>query len=254
MFLRTESFKDFLSFYPVTACIVGLQIGIWLINWIIPPLGQMIIDFGIGFHYAISMGEYWRFVTPIFLHGGVGHILFNSFALVIFAPALEQMLGKGKFIFTYFFAGIVANILTFVVEPSLGYTHLGASGAIYGLLGLYLFMVFFEKRLIDPNNARLILIVSILGLIMTFIRANINVEAHIFGFIAGFALGPIILKNVQPFSPWKNTRRVSHGNDDIGFDPNRWNKKRYKWKPYLKPIITAILIILVLLGLLYSIL
>ncbi|WP_058305783.1 rhomboid family intramembrane serine protease [Gracilibacillus massiliensis] len=249
MFIRTESFKDFLQFYPLVSIIVAIQIGLWLLTSLIPDLREVIYSLGIGFNYGISQGEYWRLVTPIFLHAGIGHIVFNSFALVLFAPALEQMLGKIRFIVVYFFAGIAANILTYIVEP-ITYTHVGASGAIFGLFGLYLFMVFFEKRLIDPQNAKLILIISVISLVMTFFRGNINIAGHLFGFIAGFALGPLLLKNVEPFSPWKNKRRRKTYDDDIGFDPNRWNKKRYRYKPYLRPIILGAFIILVLLGLL----
>ncbi|QGH33114.1 rhomboid family intramembrane serine protease [Gracilibacillus salitolerans] len=247
MFLRTESFRDFLQFYPVVSAIVALQVIIWLIVGLVPGVGDWIYTMGVGWNGMISQGEYWRLITPIFLHAGFGHILFNSFSLILFAPALEQMLGKVKFLVVYFTAGIAANILTYIVEPNPFYTHVGASGAIFGLFGLYLFMVFFEKKLIDPQNARLILIISVIGLVMTFFRANINISGHLFGFVAGFALGPVILKNAQPFSPWKNRRKVR--DDDIGFDPNRWNKKRYRYKPYLKPIIFGILIVLVLLGL-----
>ncbi len=252
MFIRTESFKDFLQFYPLVSIIIAFQIGIWLLAALVPPLGDWVYNFGVGWNYGISQGEYWRLVTPIFLHAGIGHIVFNSFALVLFAPALEQMLGKAKFLLVYFFAGIAANILTYIVEPSPMFTHVGASGAIFGLFGLYLFMVFFEKRLIDPQNAKLILIISVISLVMTFFRGNINIAGHLFGFIAGFALGPVLLKNVEPFSPWKNTRRRKPNDDGIGFDPNRWNKKRYKYKPYLKPIIFGAFVILVLLGLLSS--
>lgn len=251
MFIRTESFRDFLQFYPIVSFIVGLQIVLWLIGVIIPPLGDLIYFYGVGWNYFILQGEFWRLVTPIFLHAGIGHLIFNSFALILFAPALEQMLGRAKFIVAYFATGIVANILTVIVQPDPMYTHVGASGAIFGLFGLYLFMIFFEKRLIDPQNAKLILIVAIIGLVMTFLRANINIAGHLFGCIAGFALGPLLLKNVQPFSPWRNKRRKRQ--DDIGFDPNRWNKKRYKLKPYIKPILFAIIGLLVIIGLFSSI-
>ncbi|MGP4039904.1 rhomboid family intramembrane serine protease [Gracilibacillus sp. D59] len=250
MFLRTESFRDFLKFYPVVSTIVAFQIIIWLIVGLVPGLGDWIYTMGVGWNGLISQGEYWRLVTPIFLHSGFGHIIFNSFSLILFAPALEQMLGKIKFLVVYFITGIAANILTYIVEPDPYYLHVGASGAIFGLFGLYLFMVFFEKKLIDPQNARLILIISVIGLVMTFFRSNINVAGHLFGFIAGFALGPVILRNAQPFSPWKNRRKTK--NDEFGFDPNRWNKKRYRYKPYLKPIFFGILIILVLLGFISS--
>ncbi|MFC4402045.1 rhomboid family intramembrane serine protease [Gracilibacillus xinjiangensis] len=251
MFIRTESFKDFLRFYPVTSIIVGLQIGIWLISVLFSPLGNFIYQYGTGVHYFILQGEYWRLFTSVFLHSGAGHILFNSFSTVLFAPALEQMLGKWKFLLTYLFTGVVANILTLFAIPDLSYAYVGASGAIYGLFGLYLFMVIFEKKLIDPGSARLITIIIIIGLVMTFINSNINITGHLFGFIAGLALGPIILRNVKPFSPYRN-KRSPRPEGDIGFDPNRWNKKRYRYKKYLKPIITIIFIILVILGIISS--
>ncbi|MDX8046314.1 rhomboid family intramembrane serine protease [Gracilibacillus sp. S3-1-1] len=248
MFFRTERFRDFLQFYPVVSVIIALQILIWLLGFV-PSIGNSIYIMGAGVNGLISQGEYWRLVTPIFLHGGFTHVLFNSFSLVLFAPALEQMLGKWKFISLYLMSGIAANILTYIVEPNPYYIHVGASGAIYGLFGIYIFMVFFEKKLIDSQDARVVLIITIIGLILTFIRPNINIAGHVFGFIAGFALGPILLNNAQAFSPWKNKRRVKH-DDEIGFDPNRWNKKRFRSKPnpYVKKILFGVLIALVILG------
>ncbi|SER38050.1 Membrane associated serine protease, rhomboid family [Gracilibacillus ureilyticus] len=251
MFTRTESFKDFLRFYPVTSVIVGLQIAIWLISILFGSLGNYIYQIGIGFNYLILQGEYWRLLTSIFLHAGTGHILFNAFSTVLFAPALEQMLGKGKFLFSYLFAGVAANVLTLVAIPDMPNPYVGASGAIYGLFGLYLFMVLFEKKLIDPGSARLITIIIIIGLVMTFINPGINITGHLFGFIAGIALGPIVLRNVKPFSPYRNKRKP-RPEGEIGFDPNRWNKKRYRYSKYIKPVITIIFVVLVLLGILSS--
>ncbi|KAB8137959.1 rhomboid family intramembrane serine protease [Gracilibacillus oryzae] len=251
MFTRTESFKDFLRFYPVTSVIVGLQIGIWLISILFEPIGDYIYYYGTGMHYFILQGEYWRLLTSIFLHAGVGHIFFNSFSLILFAPALEQMLGKVKFIFSYLFAGVLANVLTLFAITQLTFNHAGGSGAIYGLFGLYLFMVLFEKKLIDQGSAKLITIIIIIGLVMTFINANINIAGHLFGFISGFALGPVVLRNVKPFSPYRNVRKP-RADGEIGFDPNRWNKKRYRYKKFIAPVITVIFIILVILGIVSS--
>ncbi|GAB2555797.1 rhomboid family intramembrane serine protease [Gracilibacillus alcaliphilus] len=253
MFIRTEGFKGFLHFYPIVSAIIILQVSVWLFTTFVPEWGQWLYYLGVGINLGIEQGEYWRLVTPIFLHGGFAHLAFNSFSLILFAPALEQMLGKFKFIVAYLITGIAANILTYIIEPNPLYAHVGASGAIFGLFGLYMFMIFFEKQLIDPQSARLIFLISIIGLVMTFLRPNINIAGHIFGFIAGFALGPIILKNVTAFVP-RPIRRKAVPEGQVGFDPNRWNKKQYRFQPYLKKIIFGFFILLVVLGLLGSLL
>lgn len=210
MFIRTEkSVKEFFSFYPIVTLIVIINLLLWLIIDLLHlNVGHSIYNLGVGHNLSIHLyGEYWRLVTPIFLHAGFGHLIFNSFALVIFGPALEQMLGKFKFIMAYFIMGIAGNLGTFLINPTSPVPHLGASGAIYGLLGIYLFMVLFRKDLIDPVNAQIVKTIFFIGLVMTFITPNINIAAHLFGFISGFALGPILLTHASPFSTAKNYRK-----------------------------------------------
>lgn len=202
MFVRTErSIKEFMQLYPIISTIIIINFALFIIIDLLPlPFGDMLFQWGAGHNESISLyGEYWRILTPIFLHGGFMHTLFNSFALVLFGPALEIMLGKAMFTLAYLLTGIIGNIGTYLMEPMSPIPHIGASGAIYGLFGLYIFMVFFRKELIDPGSAQIIKTIFVLGLIMTFIRPGINIYAHIFGFIGGFALGPIILRNARSF-------------------------------------------------------
>lgn len=75
--------------------------------------------------------EVWRFITSIFLHGSLGHLLANLFALAIFGTILENYIGSKKFFLLFFASGIIANLVAIWFYP----TSLGASGAIYGILG-----------------------------------------------------------------------------------------------------------------------
>lgn len=252
MFIRTEqSVGDFMRFYPVVSILVIVNFLLWLVIYVLPfEIGYTIYSLGLGHNLSVYHGEYWRIVTPIFLHGGFGHLLFNSFALVLFGPALEQMLGKVKFIFAYMVAGIIGNIGTYIIDPVSNTTHLGASGAIYGLFGIYLFMVVFRKDLIDRGNAQIVKVILVIGLVMTFIQPNINIAAHLFGFIGGFALGPIVLQQAKPYyvpigrGPRKRKRRTG----DIQFDPDRWNKKRIIPQAVRKNIFWILFGLLVIIG------
>lgn len=193
MFTRTENFQTFLRLYPVVSTLIGIHLLFWLLFQIPIPALQISLQLLDGFNAGIANGEYWRLVTPIFLHVGLGHLFFNSISLILFAPALEKILKKVKFTLLYISAGIFANIATYLIEP-LQYSHLGASGAIFGLFGVYLFMVYFRKGMIDQANSQIIISILVIGLIMTFINTNINIVAHIFGFIGGFALAPLFIK------------------------------------------------------------
>lgn len=192
MFIRTENFRQFLRLYPIISIIIAIHIILWLLIFLSLPFGTTLMQHMIGFNFLIAEGEYWRLLSPIFVHSGFGHMLFNSFSLVLFGPALESMLGKFKFIVAYLLTGVAANLATFYIEP-LEFAHVGSSGAIFGLFGIYLYMVLFRKDLINQMNSQLIMTILIIGLVMTFINSNVNIVAHIFGFIAGAIVAPIVL-------------------------------------------------------------
>ncbi|MBB6454182.1 membrane associated rhomboid family serine protease [Salirhabdus euzebyi] len=203
MFLRTESFKEFIRFYPIVSIIIGINLGLWLLTEFLPiPIFQVLRDLGLGHNGLISYNqEYWRLFTAIFFHFGLMHTIFNSFSLVLFGPALERLLGKAKFFVVYVIAGLVGNIATlWLGSPYV--IHAGASGAVFGLFGVYVFIVVFRKHILDYQSTQIIVVITIIALIMTFLRPNINEYAHIFGFIGGFALAPALLNKYRSKSNW----------------------------------------------------
>ncbi|QED46367.1 rhomboid family intramembrane serine protease [Cytobacillus dafuensis] len=192
MFTRTESFKEFLRFYPIVSIIITIHIVLYFIS-VLPFFPNLwLYENFAGVNLYIVEGQYWRLITPIFMHSDFPHMLFNSFSLVLFGPALEQMIGKWKFIFVYLISGIAANVATLVLEP-LTYIHVGSSGAIFGLFGFYAAATKIRKDLISKGNSQIILTIMVIGLIMTFLQPNINVTAHLFGLLTGFLLGLALL-------------------------------------------------------------
>ena len=81
------------------------------------------------------------------MHSGFTHVLFNSFSLILFGPGLERILGKFKFIAIYLITGVSANIATLLIEP-VTYIHVGASGSIFGLFGMYISITLYRKHLL----------------------------------------------------------------------------------------------------------
>jgi len=78
-----------------------------------------------------SFPEIWRFVTSIFLHGSLAHLISNLFALALFGFMLEQLIGTKKFLLVFISTGIIANLVAVNFYSS----SLGASGAIFGIIG-----------------------------------------------------------------------------------------------------------------------
>lgn len=199
MFIRTESFRDFLKFYPIVSTILALNILLFLIYQIsiglqIPFLLVLFKDM-IGFNAGVAAGEWWRVVTPLFLHFTFPHILFNSFSIFLFAPALEIILGKWKFSVAYLGSGIISNLLTYFFGGLSFPPYIGSSCSIFGLFGIYLFILVFRRELMDRLNAQTIGIILILSVVMTFLSPQIDILGHLFGLLGGFILSPILLVN-----------------------------------------------------------
>ncbi|WP_172370718.1 rhomboid family intramembrane serine protease [Sporosarcina jiandibaonis] len=203
MFTRTESFSEYIRFYPIVTIFLFINISLFLIT-LLPGIGVIVQTSGIGINYLIADGEWWRFVTPMFLHGGFMHILFNMFCLFVFGPELEKLTGKMRFITLYMLSGIFANVATYFFQD-LGYAHLGASGAIFGMFGAFGALVYYTKHAM-PQLRQIILPIIVISVIMTFIGPNINATAHIAGLVVGFLIG-LSYFNPKRILSWKNNKR-----------------------------------------------
>lgn len=132
----------------------------------------------------------WTILTSMFAHGGFGHIFFNMFVLFMFGSALENRLGPEKFIFLYLLAGILGSVGFMVFSSPYDYA-LGASGAIYGVLGALMILM--------PNMRVYIYLIPVpmwmagIGYALIELFAigsadNIAHSAHLLGFVAGVVL------------------------------------------------------------------
>ncbi|MCK1995505.1 rhomboid family intramembrane serine protease [Peribacillus muralis] len=193
MFTRTESFREYTTTYrAVTVLILIMMLIFVLVLFPIFP-GNVLFYYGTGVNLYIADGQWWRLVTPIFLHSTFSHLLFNGFSLAIFGPALEKFLGSFKFVIFFLSTGILANAATFLFKP-LTYTHIGASGAIFGLLGFFLYLVLFNKNSFSNNERNTVYTLTGIAIIMTFIQPQINVVGHLAGLATGIMTAPLYLR------------------------------------------------------------
>ena len=190
MFTRTESFREYATSHrAVTVLILIMMIVFVLVLFPIFP-GNVLFYYGTGVNLYIADGQWWRLITPIFLHSTFSHLLFNGFSLAIFGPSLENFLGSFKFTIFFLSTGILANIATFLVKP-LTYSHVGSSGAIFGLLGFFLYLVMFNKSNFSNNEKNTVYTLTGIAIIMTFIQPQINVVGHLAGLVTGVLTAPL---------------------------------------------------------------
>jgi len=95
---------------------------------------DLVAVYGMKINEYIYAGEYWRFITPIFLHGSLTHIGFNMYALYALGPQLERFYGSWQFLLLYFVSGFGGVVASFALTEN---PSVGASTAIFGLLGAY---------------------------------------------------------------------------------------------------------------------
>jgi len=143
---------------------------------------NVLILLGAKVNNLITQGQYYRFITCMFLHGGIVHVGVNMYSLYAIGPMVEKVYGKAKYIAIYFISGICASLFSYIFSTDVS---IGASGAIFGLLGAVL--VFAIKSKGKTGNAFIKSILSII-FINIFIGAtlpNIDNFAHVGGLLGG---------------------------------------------------------------------
>src|SRR5438128_6297447 len=153
-----------------------------------------LMAFGVKSNPEIAQGQWWRFVTPIFIHIGMLHLLFNSYALWIVGPQVEKLYGGARFVILYVLTGVAGVYGSYFYHP--GTESAGASGAIFGLFGVLLVFGIRYRRSIPPFFKRAVgtgvLPVIILNLVIGFSIPAIDNSAHLGGLIAGALLALIV--------------------------------------------------------------
>ena len=158
MFIRTESFQQYIRLYPIVSTLIAVNVLVFILT-MIPGIGDQILFAGMSVNGLIAQGEWWRVITSMFLHGGFMHVLFNMFSLFLFGPELEKIADKIRFLTIYFLSGIFGSAATFVTQDAF-YASVGASGAIFGILGAFGALVYYTRNVL-PQLRQIILPIMI---------------------------------------------------------------------------------------------
>lgn len=132
--------------------------------------------------YGVSDGEFYRLFTAMFMHYGLLHLAFNMYALWVLGRPLEAMFGPLRFAAIYVVCGIGGNVAVYLFAP--GQESAGASTAIFGLFGVY----FFVLRKLGRSASGLIPVL-VINLVLTFTVPTISIAGHIGGLITGAVIG-----------------------------------------------------------------
>jgi membrane associated rhomboid family serine protease len=143
---------------------------------------QSVNDFALlGFN--VAHGEWWRMVTSMFLHGSIIHLGFNMYALWIFGPVLERRYGPARYVALYFAAGLWGSAGVLILSPN--QPTLGASGAIFGLMGAFVAIAKVQGARDLGGVGALIGI----NLLITFTIPGISIGGHLGGLAGGLVCG-----------------------------------------------------------------
>lgn len=167
----------------VTYAILGITILAYLIQ--ISPYGNLFVQAFIKSNELIRQGQLWRLITPVLLHGGFTHIVFNMYALISFGQALERHFGHGRFLLLYLLGGFAGNVMSFLMTNA---NSLGASTAIFALVGAEgVFLLKNRKLFAGQFRSAIgnIIFIVFINLFIIGALPNIDNWGHIGGLLAG---------------------------------------------------------------------
>ena len=181
----------------VTISLIAINVIMFIISAI---LSRSVIDIDarvlliMGGKYGplISNGQIWRLITCNFLHGGIIHLAFNMYALYSLGDQIEILYGKTKYIIIYMLSGIGSSLLSYFLSPNT--LSIGASGAIFGLLGALLVSAIKERGRFQRGAITNLVVVIALNLYIGLTASNIDNYGHIGGLVVGVIAALLMYK------------------------------------------------------------
>ena len=170
-----------------TYSLIAVICGAYLVQLLVPSIQQQL--FLPSIDYLSATNQWYRLVTVALTHGGLLHLGFNMYALLVLGNPIEEAYGKNKFLIV-FFASLIAGSLTSAYFASIYSASVGASGAVFGLFGA---MVVVGKRI--GADIRSIVVIIGLNFVIGFALGGVDWRAHLGGLIGGYVTSLLVLKN-----------------------------------------------------------
>ncbi len=178
--------KVFKSKFPyVTYFLIAVNCIFFFVPWILGQY-QYIVNAFCVHGPSVRAGEYYRLLTGTFIHGGFFHLFFNCYSLYIIGSQIESFLGKPKYIVIYLFSAITGSLLSITMQGA--QSSVGASGAIFGLMGALLYFGYFYRVYLGNVVKSQILPLIGLNLLFGFLTPGIDNFAHIGGLVGGIII------------------------------------------------------------------
>lgn len=183
-----SSLRSFSDGPMVTYILLGANILFFLLQWGSEiSLGyDLLAAFGVKANELIVSGQFWRLITPMFLHGSILHLGFNMYALYVLGPGLERNYGHARYAALYFLSGFAGNVFSFMFTAA---PSLGSSTAIFGLLGAQGVFLYRNREFLGGAAQRALINVGMIAAINLVIglqpNSGIDNWGHIGGLIGG---------------------------------------------------------------------
>lgn len=172
-----------------TTAILAVNVVAFAVDLILGLGGGGLLERGAMVPILVAGGEWWRLLTAMFLHVGVLHLALNSFGLYLFGSLVEQALGTGRMLTLYFVTGFCASVVSFAFGP-VGVAAVGASGAVFGMLGAWL-AYNLRRRSLSMARANVQWALMLIGINLVFGLSVPGIDnlAHVGGLAAGVVGG-----------------------------------------------------------------
>ncbi len=172
----------------VTKILIALNIGVYLITAVQGaglnnPVGGSLYLKWVLFGPFVAQGDWWRLITAMFLHGFLLHLAFNMFALYVIGGPVEEYLGRVRFLLLYLVSGLAGSAGALIQSPTT--PVVGASGAIFGILGAMLILEWQATGRLGGTAATLILVNLALNFGLNSTGGSISIGGHLGGLVGG---------------------------------------------------------------------
>lgn len=156
--------------------------------------GDLLYNIGaFSLENILTDGEWYRIITALFLHVDLNHLFSNMLLLYFTGDIAERYLGHGWFGILYLAAGVGGNLLSMLYEWFTGfYSSVGASGAVFGIIGMLLALVLLHHGRLEQITTRRIVLMIVLSVYSGAASAEVNNMAHVGGLLTGFLLTLLI--------------------------------------------------------------